>query len=114
MRKNAHKQDKKIVVQTNDGDKPMIVDQLPYKHSSSQAGNIEAHLLKATQKSPYESREDDSDSGQDRNEKASFVLGHSIYSMPSHLVVAYYTLRFMTSRDCKTKVMYTLNYFRAI
>ena len=38
----------------------------------------------------------------------------SLRILPSHLLSAYYTLRFIKSRDAKTKILYTLNYFRAI
>ena len=38
----------------------------------------------------------------------------SLRVLPQHLIVAYYTLRFMKSRDGKTRILYTLNYFRAI
>jgi hypothetical protein len=34
--------------------------------------------------------------------------------MAAHLLTAYNILRYMTSRDCKTRIMYTLNYFRAV
>lgn len=34
--------------------------------------------------------------------------------MSRHLVTSHYTLRFIASRDAKTRILYTLNYFRAI
>jgi len=34
--------------------------------------------------------------------------------LPAHLIVSYYTLRFMKSRDAKTRILYALNFFRAI
>lgn len=33
---------------------------------------------------------------------------------PQHLLVSYYTLRYMKSRDCKIKIMYALNFCRAV
>ena len=33
---------------------------------------------------------------------------------PQHLLVSYYTLRFMQSKDSKTRILYTLNFFRSI
>ena len=37
-----------------------------------------------------------------------------IKSTPQHLLVSYYTLRYMRSKDSKTKILYTLNFFRSI
>ena len=34
--------------------------------------------------------------------------------MPNHLLSAFYTLRYLRSRDAKTRLLYTLNYFRCI
>ena len=34
--------------------------------------------------------------------------------LPHHLLTCYYTLRFMRSRDSKTKILYVLNYYRSI
>ena len=33
---------------------------------------------------------------------------------PQHLLVSYFTLRYMKSRDCKTKILYALNFCRAV
>ena len=33
---------------------------------------------------------------------------------PQHLLVSYYTLRYMKSRDCKIKILYALNFCRAL
>jgi hypothetical protein len=37
-----------------------------------------------------------------------------VFGVPVHLVQTHNTLRFMQSRDMKTKILYTLNYFRSI
>jgi hypothetical protein len=37
-----------------------------------------------------------------------------IKSTPQHLLAAYYTLRFVRSKNSKTKILYTLNYFRSV
>jgi len=34
--------------------------------------------------------------------------------VPQHLVVTFNTLRYMESRDAKTRLLYYLNYFRAV
>jgi hypothetical protein len=34
--------------------------------------------------------------------------------MAPHLLTSYYTLRYVKSRDAKTRILYTLNYFRVI
>ena len=34
--------------------------------------------------------------------------------MPQHLIVTFNTLRYVRSRDAKTRILYCLNYYRAI
>lgn len=38
----------------------------------------------------------------------------SMKFLPAHLIVSYYTLRFINSKDAKTRILYNLNYFRSI
>lgn len=39
---------------------------------------------------------------------------NSLFTLQQHLVQSHNTLRYMDSRDSKTKILYSLNYFRAI
>ena len=39
---------------------------------------------------------------------------NSLRYLPQHMIHAYYILRHMKSRDYKTKILYILNYYRAI
>ncbi len=50
----------------------------------------------------------------DANKDLPHVNIHSLRYLPQHLIHAYYILRQMKSRDYKTKLLYSLNYFRAI
>lgn len=68
------------------------------------AANIEAHLMCAVQ-DPKDEEEDEVRAPPKTN---------SLASMAGHLLTSYYTLRFIKSRDAKTRILYTLNYFRAI
>lgn len=42
------------------------------------------------------------------------VNKNSFFNLPLHLVQSFSTLRCMASRDNKTKILYMLNYFRAV
>jgi hypothetical protein len=41
-------------------------------------------------------------------------LTSTLRFVPQHLVVTFNTLRYMESRDAKTRLLYYLNYFRAV
>mmetsp|Transcript_29206 Transcript_29206/g.44021 ORF Transcript_29206/g.44021 Transcript_29206/m.44021 type:complete len:107 (-) Transcript_29206:3424-3744(-) len=38
----------------------------------------------------------------------------SLFNLPQHLIISHNTLRYMHSRELKTKILYSLNYFRSI
>lgn len=49
------------------------------------------------------------------NNKTSVILSRSgLRNIPQHLLVSFFTLRYMRSRDNKTKILYALNFCRAI
>ena len=42
------------------------------------------------------------------------VSRSGLRTIPQHLLVSFFTLRYMKSRDNKTKILYALNFCRAI
>lgn len=77
---------------------------MPWKDSNNKPARIEAHLLHAV-KNDFE----DEDLPETQRPNLNF-LGN----IAPHLLTSFYTLRFTKSKDAKTKILYTLNYFRAI
>lgn len=39
---------------------------------------------------------------------------HLADPIPNNLIKAYYTMRYLRSRDCKVRLLHTLNYFRSV
>lgn len=108
---NPHEMMSKRIVTSSlqdNGDKYMNIDTMPIKSSSNVAGNMEAHLLSAVQDTTV-TAEDEADPP-----TAEACKGNTFNSLPSHLLTSYYTLRFIKSRDSKTRLLYTLNYFRSV
>jgi hypothetical protein len=113
LRKNdPHDLIKVVNIATHDGSKQVNVDFMPLMNSLNESANIEHHLLSAVQQGSEKARKQENES----KEKPRAAIGeHSVLrSLPLHYLSAYFTLRFMESRDAKTKILYTLNYFRSI
>jgi len=74
----------------------------------NEANNMKEHFFSAIK----------GDLTNNENKEGSKDLPHvnvnSLRYLPHHLIHAYYILRQMKSRDFKTKLFYSLNYFRAI
>ena len=104
---NKHNPFKPVTIQSADGEKQMNVDLMPHMNASNETAYIKNHLLKATS---GESSEEPQITTEDERDCHTY----SIKQLPTHLLAAYFTLRFMESRDAKTRIMYTLNYFRSI
>jgi len=51
---------------------------------------------------------------EETEEVATTTTRTSLRYCAQHLLTALYTLRFISSRDNKTKILYTLNYFRSV
>ena len=98
---DPHQTIKQKNVHTSDGDKPIKVDQGRWT-SAANADAEQEHFLKATAQSEEKKSE--------KSEKKIPALRQ----VPGHLLTTYYSLRYLRSRDAKTKILYTLNYFRVI
>ena len=81
---------------------------MPLKNKVDAASNLKEHLLHAVQDL------DSDDCVENDPEPAVNIPRTSIRYLPSHLLMSLYTLRFINSRDCKTRLLYSLNYYRAI
>jgi hypothetical protein len=103
---NPNNQFKPKAVSTQDGDKSVYVNLLPLKGTFNTAYNMEQHLLKTMQGQSIMKEKVGESSKKKSPTNMKFV--------PQHLIVTFNTLRYMKSRDAKTRVLYALNYFRAI
>lgn len=50
----------------------------------------------------------------DKNRKTEEISSNSLHEIPSHLLLATYLLQCLNAREEKTKLLYTLNSFRAV
>lgn len=111
---NPHDQIKVKVLTTQDGHKQLSVNLTEMKSMSNEAEQVEKHLLGAVQGKGIASEMGNAKSevyGELPPERPAKAV---LRVTPQHLLVSYYTLRFMQSKDSKTKILYTLNFFRSI
>ena len=82
---------------------------------SNEAANTEKHLLAAVQGVGIAS-----EMGSGKTEmirpvpEPAAASRTGLKATPQHLLVSYYTLRYMRSKDSKTRILYTLNFYRSI
>ena len=105
---------KSKLLNTQDGDKNMTLDLADFKNSSDQAANIEKHLMNAVQGNGISSQVGHTKTEMHRPVDKPLPSRTGLRSTPQHLLISLYTLRYMTSKDNKTKILYTLNFFRSI
>ncbi len=105
LKRNPHFQERAKVITTNDGEKKIQIDYMPLQNKVDAMANTQQHLLRAVQ---------DIDELSGEPEPPLHIPRTTLRFLPSHLLTSYYTLRFINSRDCKTKLLYSLNYYRAI
>ena len=105
----------KTASSSNDGDRKFAVNLQEYANSSNQAAQMDKHLMSAVQGGGVAS-----EMGGGRNEphrpaeRLAAVSRSGLRSTPQHLLVSFLTLRYMRSRDCKTRILYALNFCRAV
>ena len=82
---------------------------------SNDAENTEQHLLTAVQGAGIapEMGSGKTEAFRPTQEPAP-ISRTGLKATPQHLLVSYYTLRHMRSKDSKTRILYTLNFFRSI
>lgn len=84
-------------------------------NSLNDAAQMDKHLMNAVQGGGVAS---DIGNGRDQTlrlqEKQAAMSRSGLRSTPHHLLVSFFTLRYMKSRDNKTKIMYALNFCRAV
>ena len=111
---NPHNMIKTKTQNTQDGDKNLTLDLSEMKNSNNESTNVEKHLLGSVQGSGLSA-----DVGQTKAElyrpmDKALPSRIGLKSTPQHLLQSLYTLRYMFSKENKTKVLYTLNFFRSI
>lgn len=99
LKSDPNSQIVRTTLHTQDGEKVFEVDKSQFQ--KGRAAELE-HSLHAVQ-----GRLNDEDAS-----KPNQV--YSIQQLPSHLLNSHYTLRYMSSRDNKTRLLYILNYFRSV
>ena len=107
LKHNPHNLLLQTQVSTIEGDKKVAVDHMQVRNSNNTTANIESHLLQAVQNP--KSTEDGQHAQIDLE-----AHSNSLRHLPTHLLVSYNTLRFLSSRDAKTRILYTLNFFRSV
>ena len=101
--------------QGNDGELKLALNLQEHLSSMNEATQIDKHLLGAVQGEGIAS-----DEGKGRNEsmragdRQAPISRSGLRSTPQHLLVSFFTLRYMKTRDNKTKILYALNFARAI
>ena len=112
---NPHNQIKVKVVTSSNGDRKTNYNLTELKSMSNEAEQVDKHLLGAVQGQGIAA-----EMGQGKTEvyrpapEPTSVSRAGLKATPQHLLVSYYTLRFMKSKDAKTRILYALNYFRAM
>ena len=101
---NPHNQFKSKHVGTQDGEQTIYINQMQVKNAYNTVYNMEQHLMKTLQGEPVVHHDDSA-----KSKKKS-----AIRYVPQHLIVSFNTLRYVKSRDAKTRILYCLNYYRAI
>ena len=74
---------------------------------TQQATIIETHLMKAVS-----SIDEDCEEAQEQLKLTKTGIG--LRQLSSHLITAYYTLRYASAKDAKIRLMYSLNYYRSV
>ena len=107
----------KMTNNSNEGDRKLSVNLQNYKNSLDEPNSMDKHLMHALQGGDVASavgtgRTENTRPGAKANPALTSRSG--LRSTPQHLLVSFYTLRYMKSRDNKTKILYALNFCRAI
>lgn len=105
----------KTMNSANDGERKFAYNLQEYKNSLNEAEQMDKHLMNAVQGGGIASQMGEGRSDTLRkNIPMPPVSKTGLRMTPQHLLVSYFTLRYMKSRDNKTKILYALNFCRAI
>ena len=100
---------------TNDGERKFAFNLQEHLNSHNEAAQMDKQLMNAVQGGGIASSMGKGRSEQLRQPEKSAAMSRSGLRMtPQHLLVSYFTLRYMKSRDNKTKILYALNFCRAV
>jgi len=93
----------------------MAFNMQEYANSANTEAQLDKHLMNAVQGGGIASDMGNGRSEAFRPTETKGIPSRSgLRNTPQHLLVSYFTLRYMKSRDNKTKIMYALNFCRAV